>query len=305
MARPAPACCSFLASADPPKARSSPDASPPRSTWQLLGQGLELELAAAVRAARREGRFELPVDKPGACHAVAVATVGLPPLRLPALPVPPFGCPLENGRLALPERAARRASRSSSATRAIRSARRRLTSGQAVVQLPSSAVLPREAGEADADLSDQLLVGVGSPPEDVARRNSQHTSGSAQVVDPHPSTQRVGRLESSKHEKVVRRHEIHRNFAVLPFLPISRVGSISLRQRGKPLRQQLESPPRRQRLGVESTLSPEMAALVHPMVPWASFPSPSAFANKARYLASGAASRHIVTSPRSSRSRVT
>jgi len=44
---------------------------------ELLGQGLELELAAAVRTAQGEGSFELPVDRADRCRAMAVATVGL------------------------------------------------------------------------------------------------------------------------------------------------------------------------------------------------------------------------------------
>jgi len=73
---------------------------------ELLGQGLELELAAAVRAARRRGASSFPVDRPGRCHAMAVATVG--PRATPARLLPVLlRVAFENGRLALSERRAR------------------------------------------------------------------------------------------------------------------------------------------------------------------------------------------------------
>jgi len=113
----------------------------PQVDLELLGQGLELELAAAVRAARREGRFELPVDKPGRCHAVAVATVGLAaaPARLCRFLLRvAFG---ERGGLALSRTAGLGEQPLQLCDTGITLGKARLTLGQAVVQLRSSAVL--------------------------------------------------------------------------------------------------------------------------------------------------------------------
>jgi len=156
-----------------PKSASSPDASP-QVDLELLGQGLELELAAAVRAARREGRFELPVDKPGRCHAVAVATVGLAaaPARLCRFLLRvAFG---ERGGLALSRTAGLGEQPLQLCDTGITLGKARLTLGQAVVQLPELGGVGLEKPAKLSDLSDQLLVGVGfSARRCDARRNSQ------------------------------------------------------------------------------------------------------------------------------------
>src|SRR5208283_3083823 len=146
----------------------------PQVDLELLGQGLELELAAAVRAARREGRFELPVDKPGRCHAVAVATVGLAaaPARLCRFLLRvAFG---ERGGLALSRTAGLGEQPLQLCDTGITLGKARLTLGQAVVQLPELGGVGLEKPAKLSDLSDQLLVGVGfSARRCDARRNSQ------------------------------------------------------------------------------------------------------------------------------------
>jgi len=157
-----------------PKAASSPDASPP-------GRPGTARPGTRTRARRRspgsttEGRSSSRSDNP-ACHAVAVATVGLAaaPARL---------CRFPSGRLwrtgrpgAFPNGGTRRAARSSSATRASRSARRasRSPSGRQLPELRCWLEKPAKL----SDLSDQLLVGVGFSAEDVMRRRiPNNTSG--------------------------------------------------------------------------------------------------------------------------------
>jgi len=141
---------------------------------ELLGQGLELELAAAVRAARREGCFELPVDRPGRCHAMAVATVGLAatPARLCRFLLRvAFG---ERGGLALSRTAGLGEQPLQLCDARFTLGKARLTLGQAVVQLPELGGVGLEKPAKLSDLSDQLLVGVGfSARRSDARRNSQ------------------------------------------------------------------------------------------------------------------------------------
>jgi hypothetical protein len=108
---------------------------------ELLGQGLELELAATVRTARREGSFELPVDRADRCHAMAVATVGLAaaPARLCRFFFRvAFG---ERGGLALSRTASLGKQPLQLCGADVTLDKACLTLGQAVVQLPELAVL--------------------------------------------------------------------------------------------------------------------------------------------------------------------
>jgi len=146
----------------------------PQVDLELLGQGLELELAAAVRAARREGRSSSRSTS-RSVHAVAVATVGLAaaPARLCRFS---FGSPLENGRPGAFPNAGLGEQPLQLCDTGITLGKARLTLGQAVVQLPELGGVGLEKPAKLSDLSDQLLVGVGfSARRCDARRNSNNT----------------------------------------------------------------------------------------------------------------------------------
>jgi len=140
----------------------------PQVDLELLGQGLELELAAAVRAARREGRFELRSTSP-------VGAMRWPwrpwasPLRLPGFAGSSFGSPLENGRPGAFPNGGLGEQPLQLCDTGITLGKARLTLGQAVVQLPELGGVGLEKPAKLSDLSDQLLVGVGFSAEDVMR----------------------------------------------------------------------------------------------------------------------------------------
>src|SRR5579875_1795843 len=145
-----------------------------RVDLELLGGPLEIEITAAVGAARRQRCRELTVERSDRRHAVAVATVGVTPL--------PAGLGWLLDRVALGERSGLALARTTGLVKealelgdALVALRKpSLALGQTRTQLPQLSGVGLEEPAQLGDLSDQLLVGVGIMARGSdARRNSQ------------------------------------------------------------------------------------------------------------------------------------